>query len=211
MKRIALYARVSTKQHSQNPETQLIPLREYASQRGLEIVNEFVDLGWSGAKERRPQLDRMMAAARRRQFDAVIVWRFDRFARSTKHLVTALEEFRSLNVDFVSMTEAIDTSTPIGEVLFTIMSAFAQLERALIRERVQAGIERAKQEGKKLGRPTVLVDRVKVAERIAAGESIAKVARESGIARGTVRAIVAAETGKKAEMEPVKSLQSITP
>src|SRR5262249_34889448 len=135
---VALYARCSTRD-KQNVDTQLIPLREFARQRGIEIAGEYVDLGWSGAKERRPQLERLMADAKKKKLDAVLVWRFDRFARSTKHLLTALAEFQSLGVDFISYTELIDTSTPIGKMIFTIVGAVAEMERALIRERVQAG------------------------------------------------------------------------
>src|SRR5215471_18771796 len=137
---VALYARCSSKDKGQNPETQLIPLGEFARQRGLEVAAEYVDLGWSGAKERRPQLERLMADAKKRKLDAVLVWRSDRFARSTKHLLTALAEFQGLGVDFISYTESIDTSTPIGKMIFTIVGAVAEMKRALIRERVQAGV-----------------------------------------------------------------------
>lgn len=204
--RVALYARVSTKQHGQNPETQLQPLRQFAAQRELEIVDEYVDLGWSGGKERRPQLDRMMADARKKRFDAVMVWRFDRFARSTRHLIQALEEFSKLGIHFSSLSESIDTSTAMGKMVFTIIGAVAEMERALIRERVKAGVERAKREGKRLGRPTVLVDREKIRERLAAGESVSSIARSTGIARATVRAI--GKTGEKADESPGKSLET---
>jgi DNA invertase Pin-like site-specific DNA recombinase len=107
--RVALYARVSTKNNGQDPETQLIALREYAGHRGMTVTDEYVDVGISGAKDRRPELDRLMTDARRRRFDIVLVTRFDRFARSTKHLVLALEEFSSLGIDFVSLNESIDT------------------------------------------------------------------------------------------------------
>ncbi len=189
MSEVALYARVSTRQHGQNPETQLIPLRDFAKARGFAIATEYVDVGWSGSKERRPQLDRMMMAARRHHFTAVLVWRFDRFARSTKHLLTALSEFQSLGIDFISTTESIDSSTPVGQMVFTILAAVAQMERELIRERVQAGVDRARREGKKLGRPTVDVDREQIRRRIGCGESISSIARSTGIARSTVRAI----------------------
>jgi len=116
-------------------------------------VREYVDVGESGAKDSRPRLNELMAAARKRQIDAVLVWRFDRFARSTKHLLLALEEFRSLGIQFVSYQENIDTSSPLGQALFTIVSAVAQLERDLIRERVNAGIRNARASGKHIGRP----------------------------------------------------------
>ena len=137
--RIALYARVSTKGNGQNPETQFIALREYAHSRGLQVTGEYVDVGISGAKDRRPELDRLMKDARRRKFDAVLVARFDRFARSTRHLVLALEEFNTMGVDFVSLSESVDTSTPMGKMVFTVISAVAELERSLIRERVHHG------------------------------------------------------------------------
>src|ERR1051326_2567798 len=151
--RVALYARVSTAHHSQDPMTQLLPLRDHAALRGLSIVEEYVDLGWSGSKERRPNLDRPMADARRKKFAAVLVARFDRFARSVSHLLKALSEFQTLSIDFVSLNEQIDTSTPMGRMVFTILAAVAELERELIRERVQAGVDRARRQGKRLGRP----------------------------------------------------------
>lgn len=148
MKNAVLYARVSTKNNGQNPETQLIALRDYASNRGLTIVKEYVDHGVSGAKERRPQLDALMADARKGKFDAVLVWKFDRFARSTRHLVQALEEFQSLGIHFVSLTESIGTSTPMGRMIFTVLVAVAELERSLICERVASGLARARKQGK---------------------------------------------------------------
>src|SRR5262245_20139375 len=117
----ALYARVSTKNNGQNPETQLLPLREYAAKRGFEVVQESVDLGVSGSKDRRPELDRLMKAARSMEFDAVLVARFDRFARSTRHLVVTLEEFNALGIDFISLNESVDTSTPMGKMIFTVL------------------------------------------------------------------------------------------
>src|SRR5215510_9000190 len=130
--RVGLYARVSTKNAGQDPETQLLALREYAGHRGMTITDEYVDIGISGAKDRRPELDRLMTDARRRRFDVVLVARFDRFARSTKHLVLALEEFNSLGIDFVSLNESVDTSTPMGKMVFTVIGAVAELEPASI-------------------------------------------------------------------------------
>ncbi len=151
LKRVALYARVSTK-NRQDPESQLLPLREYAQARGFEI-SEYVDVGITGRKDSRPELDRLMADAQKRRLDAVAVWKFDRFARSTRHLVTALEQFNALGVDFISLSESIDTSTPMGKMVFTVLAAVAELELSLIRERVVMGLQRAKAQGKKLGRP----------------------------------------------------------
>ena len=182
-KRVALYARVSTKNNGQDPETQLIALREYASHRGFEIIDEYVDVGISGAKDRRPELDRLMRDARRRKIDAVLVARFDRFARSTKHLVLALEEFQSLGIDFVSLNESVDTSTPMGRMIYTVIGAVAELERSLIRERVMMGLDRARRQGKKLGRPRTLVDRERVSSLRAAGYSFRQVAAELRISK----------------------------
>ena len=153
--RVALYARVSTR--DQDCEMQLCDLRGMAQARGVRVVGEYVDKGVSGAKDRRPALDRLLKDARRRRFDAVWVWRFDRFARSLRHLVTALDEFRALDIDFLSHQEAVDTSTPAGRMLFQVIGAMAEFEREIIRERVVAGIQRAKRNGKKLGRPRKLL------------------------------------------------------
>src|SRR5262249_22681326 len=132
-KRAALYAPHFHQKQRQNPETQLIALREYVHNRRLEIVREYVDIGISGAKDRRPELDRLMRDARLKKFEAVIVARFDRFARSTRHLILALEEFHALGIDFISLNESIDTSTPMGRMIFTVIGAVAELERSLIR------------------------------------------------------------------------------
>lgn len=189
-KRIALYARVSTKNKDQDPETQLMPLREYAKYRSCTITEEYVDIGVSGSKERRPALDRLMNDAKKRKFDAVVVWKFDRFARSVKHLLIALAEFQALGVDFVSLSESLDTSTPMGKAMFTILGAIAELERDLIRERVMAGVSRARKQGKHLGRPRVVVDREKVRKCAAQGQSVKSIARDFGIGRATVDRIL---------------------
>ena len=192
--RLALYSRVSTKNNGQDPETQLVALREYAQARGFEVFHEYVDVGISGSKEKRPALDQMMADARKRRFDAVLVARFDRFARSTRHLIQALEEFDVLGVDFISLSESVDTSTPMGKMVFTVISAVAELERSLIRERVVMGLQRAKAQGKQLGRPKVFVDNEKVLRLKAQGMSYRSIAKQIGLARGTVMAAV---NGKK--------------
>ena len=149
--KVALYTRVSTQ--DQSVEMQLSDLRKFCEQRGFEVYREYSDEGVSGTKERRPSLDELMRDARKRKFDAVLCWRFDRFARSTKHLITALDEFRHLGIEFISYQENIDTSNPLGKAVFTIVSAIAELERNIIIERVKAGIRRAKENGKRLGRP----------------------------------------------------------
>jgi DNA invertase Pin-like site-specific DNA recombinase len=183
--RAAIYARVSTK--DQNCELQLRDLRAFCAARSFTLVREFVDVGESGAKDSRPQLNELMAEARKRRLDAVLVWRFDRFARSTKHLLLALEEFRSLGVQFISYQESIDTSTPLGQALFTIVAAVAQLERDLIRERVAAGIRVARENGKRLGRPRVTVSTDEILRLRAEGQSSRKIAAALGIGEGTVR------------------------
>ncbi len=148
----ALYARVSTANSGQDPEVQLLELREYCQRRG-SVTGEYIDVGISGAKERRPELDRLLADAHRRRFDAVVVWRFDRFARSVSHLLRALENFRALGIEFVSLSEQVDTSTPTGKMVFTVLGAVAELERSLIVERVKAGMRNARAKGKRIGRP----------------------------------------------------------
>src|SRR6266851_9288769 len=158
--RCALYARVSTA--DQSTDAQLVALREYAERRGWAVAGEYVDEGVSGSKERRPALDRLMADARRRAFDAVAVFRFDRFARSVSHLARALDEFRALGIEFVSLHEAVDTSTPMGRAMFHIAGAFAELEREIIRERVRAGLQNARRRGRRLGRPRAIVSRSEV-------------------------------------------------
>jgi DNA invertase Pin-like site-specific DNA recombinase len=152
MKRAAIYARVSTVDRGQDPETQLRQLREYAERRGFPVVTEYVDHA-SGAKNDRLQYRAMLEAARRRQFDVLLVWRYDRFARSMRELVNALAEFEGQGIDFISYSEGADTTTPQGKLLFGIMASLAEFERALIAERVKAGMQRAKAQGKPMGRP----------------------------------------------------------
>src|SRR4051812_47208052 len=176
MKRAAIYVRVSTaarSKHSesgnfvQNPEVQEQPLRELLSQRGWQFHQLYSDRA-SGAKEKRPGLNALMADARRGLFQVVVVWRFDRFARSVKQLVLALEEFRTLGIDFISHQEAVDSSTPLGKAMFTIIAAMAELERSIIKERIAAGLEHARCNGTRsglpVGRPKAIFDRGKVVD-----------------------------------------------
>jgi DNA invertase Pin-like site-specific DNA recombinase len=149
--RAAIYARVSTSV-GQSPQMQLRELREYCRRRGWKVAAEYTDKGISGAKDRRPELDKLMADAHRRKFDVVVVWKFDRFARSVSHLLRALETFNSLGIAFVSLSESIDTSTPAGKMVFTVLGAVAELERSLIGERVKAGLRNARANGTRLGR-----------------------------------------------------------
>jgi DNA invertase Pin-like site-specific DNA recombinase len=167
---------------------QLRDLRTYSAARQLVVFREYVDQGQSGTKDSRPQLNPLMDDARKRKLDAVIVWRFDRFARSTKHLLSALEEFRSLGVGFISYQENIETGTPLGQALFTIIAAVAELERNLIVERVCAGIRNAKSNGKRLGRPRQYLDHDRIAEMQSSGMSLRQIAAALNVGYGTVRA-----------------------
>jgi DNA invertase Pin-like site-specific DNA recombinase len=185
MLRVAMYARVSTL-NGQDPELQTRELREYADRRGWKLAGEYVDIGISGTKEKRPQLDRLMADAHRRRFDAVVVWKFDRFARSVSHLLKALETFKALGIEFVSYSELMDTSTPAGKMVFTVLGAVAELERSLTVERVKAGLRNAKAKGKVLGRPRKVLDVKKIAALQARGVGVRKIAAEMGVGVGTI-------------------------
>jgi len=184
--RAALYARVSTNGHGQDPEMQLRELREYCQRRGWDIAGEHVDLGISGAKEKRPELDRLLAEAHRRRFDAVVVWKFDRFARSVSHLLRALETFQTLGIEFVSLTEGVDTSTPMGKMVFTVLGAVAELERSLIVERVKAGLRNARAKGKKLGQPRRVLDASRINALRAQGVGWRSIAKQLGVGVGTL-------------------------
>lgn len=188
--RAAIYARVSTTGHGQDPQLQTREVREYCCRRGWEIVDEYTDAGISGAKDSRPELNRLMADAHRRRFDAVVVWKFDRFARSVSHLLRALETFNALGIAFVSLSEQIDTTTPAGKLVFTVLGAVAELERSLIAERVRAGLRNARAKGKQLGRPRVAVDAAQVASLRASGQSWRAIAGALGVSVGTVHAAV---------------------
>jgi len=183
----AIYARVSTNGHGQDPGMQLRELRDYCARRRWEAAGEFVDLGISGAKDSRPELNRLIAEAHRRRFDAVVVWKFDRFARSVSHLLRALEIFQALGVAFVSLSEQIDTTTPTGKLVFTVLGAVAELERSLIAERVRAGLRNARAKGKRLGRPPVIVDRARIANLRRSGASWREVEWRLGLSARTVR------------------------
>ena len=182
--RVALYARVSTT--DQSTDSQLLDLRRYVQERGWDIFKEYCDEGISGTKDSRPALNELMNDAKKKRFDVVLVWRFDRFARSTKHLILALEEFKNLGIDFVSYQENIDTSSPLGSAIFTIISAVAQLERDIIAERVKAGLRRAKQSGKQLGRPRANVDVREILQLRCDGLSLRAIASHVGISHTRV-------------------------
>ncbi len=170
--RVALYARVSSSNHGQDVTLQTRELREFIEHRGWQFAGEYVDLGISGSRVRRPELDRLMADAHRHQFDAVIVWKFDRFARSVSHFLRALETFQALGIDFVSLSESLDTSTPV-------------LERSLIVERAKAGLRNARAKGKRLGRPRVILDVHRIAAPRDVGRSWPQIANQLGCGVGT--------------------------
>jgi DNA invertase Pin-like site-specific DNA recombinase len=185
--RVAIYARVSTANHGQDSTMQTRELREYCERRGWKFSGEYVDEGISGTKDSRPELNRLMADAHRRRFDAIVVWRFDRFARSVSHLLRALETFKALGVEFVSLSEQVDTSTPTGKMVFTVIGAVAELERSLIAERVRAGLRNARAKGKRLGRPRVAVDAARVSALRAHGRSWREIVEEMGISKGSAQ------------------------
>src|SRR6202521_5055463 len=187
----AIYARVSTTNHGQDISMQTRELREYCERRGFEIAGEYTKVGISGSKDSRPELNRLMADAHKRRFDVVCVWRFDRFARSVSHLLRALETFKALGIDFVSFSEQMDTSTPAGKMVFTVLGAVAELERSLIVERVRAGLRNAKAKGKRLGRPRVAVDAARIEELRSQGLSWPKIAVELGVSVGTIYRVAA--------------------
>jgi DNA invertase Pin-like site-specific DNA recombinase len=189
--RVGIYARVSTA-NNQDPEMQLNELRVYAARRGWITVDEYIDQGVSGSTESRPALNRLMSDACRRRFDAILVWKIDRFGRSLKHLVNSLAELAALGVAFVSLRDNLDLSTPSGRLMFQIIGAMAEFERALIQERVRAGLRNAQAKGKKLGRPRVEVDAAMIASLRAQGRSWAEIVNETGLGKGTVQRAFAA-------------------
>jgi DNA invertase Pin-like site-specific DNA recombinase len=176
IKKAAIYTRVSTL--DQHPEMQRQELVQYVKRRGWCLYKEYSDKGVSGTTERRPALDALLEDCRRKKIDIVVVWKFDRFARSLKQLLNALELFRTLGIAFVSCTEAIDTSLPHGEMLFQIIGAIAQWERSLIVERVRAGLQHARSQGKRLGRPPL---------RVLKPEDVAELRKERARTKATFR------------------------
>jgi len=194
--RVAIYARVSTT--DQSTDSQLLDLRRYTQERNWHVFREYCDNGISGTKDNRPALNQLMDDAKKRRFDVVLVWRFDRFARSTKHLILALEEFKNLGIDFVSYQENIDTSSPLGSAIFTIISAVAQLERDIIAERVKAGLRRAKENGKRLGRPEVSIDEGEIRQLRSEGLSLRAIGERVRISHTKVARI----------LKPVKTVKA---
>jgi DNA invertase Pin-like site-specific DNA recombinase len=194
VKRAALYLRVSTV--DQHPETQGIELRQFAMQRGYEIVEEYVDHGISGTKVRRPALDRMLKDAHRRKFDGVLVWPCDRLARSTKHFLQVLDELNELGIQFHSHRESIDTEGPLGRAIVVIISAIAELERSLIVERVRAGMRRAKLEGRRIGRTPLDIDHAALVRDRLSGLSLTRCAKKYGLSRASVVRFVREAQGR---------------
>lgn len=190
MKKYALYSRVSTS--DQNVSLQLREMEAYCVARGWAPIEIFTDEGVSGSKILRPQLNNMMTRVRAGKFTTVVVWRFDRFSRSTTHLLACLEEFRKLDVQFVSVSEQLDTSTPVGRVLFTIIGAFAEFERSVLIERVRSGMAAARAQGRPISRPR-LISRLDLHRHRAAGMAPRKIARELGVHPASVRRILRKE------------------
>ena len=186
--RTALYLRVSTAE--QKPDLQYDGLRGYAARAGLDVVQDYCDVAVSGRREGRPQLSALMAAARNQEIDCVLVWKFDRFARSTRHLLTALEEFDHLGVRFVSVQDQIDTDSPMGRAMFTIIGAMAELESSLISERVTAGMRAAEARGRHLGRPATPQRVVSEIEALATSTDFSVRAIQKRIAGRASRGIV---------------------
>jgi len=207
--RAALYARVSTLT-AQNPEMQLSELREYASHRGWVVVQEYVDRGFSGSKESRPALNDLMSDARHRRFDSIVCWKIDRIGRSLKHLVNSLADLNALGVAFVSLHDNLDLSTPSGRLMFQIIGAMAEFERALIQERVRAGLRNAKARGKRLGRPRRIVDCERIARLRANGRSWSSIAGELGIGEGTARRAVYTPAKNLSNSESVSDCRNLT-
>ena len=192
----AVYSRVSTVGQGQDSTMQTRELIEYCERRGWEIFDSYVDEGVSGKKDSRPQLNRLMADAHVRRFDVVVVWRFDRFSRSVSHLCRTLETFHALRIDFVSMMEQIDTTTPAGTFVFHVLAAVAQSERETTVERVRAGLRNARAKGKRLGRPTKSVDVDRINALRASGQSWRSIAAAMRLSVGTVYAAARSQRGK---------------
>lgn len=186
MTRVAVYCRCSTTE--QNVDLQLDALRDYVQARGFKIVQEYVDEGVSGAKSKRPALDQLLKDAHRRRFDAVLIWKLDRLGRSLSHLIHLVETFSGLGIDLVSLGDpGLDTTSPHGKLLFSIMASVAEFERDLIRERTRAGMQSAKRRGSKIGRPRAQVSVLKAQALLDEGLSFSAVARELGVSRATLQ------------------------
>lgn len=204
--RTASYGRVSTTE--QIAGMQLDELRAYCPRRQWEIVQEYIDASVSGAKESRPALNRLLADAKRRKFDAVLVYRYDRFARSLRQLVNALSEFDALGIHFISLHEGVDTCTPNGRLVFGIFASIAEFERELIRGRVRSGLAAARARGKQLGRPRISLDHAQINRLRAVVLSWAGIAEQLGVGEGTVRRIAVASAKNLSAAPPATLLLS---
>ncbi len=182
--RVGIYARVSTRE--QSPESQLLDLRQFCAARGWEIVKEFVDVGISGAKDERPALRDLQEHAKRRLIDVVLVWRFDRFARSLKHLLNTLHELNELRIHFVSYQEGLDTSTAQGRLTFSLVGAIAEFERELARERIMSGLRNARAKGSQLGRPNAEFDLEKALQMHKEGRNLREIGAELNVSAATL-------------------------
>jgi len=188
-KSVAIYARVSTDR--QSTESQLNALREYAGKRAWAISKEYIDEGYTGSNTKRPAFNEMMADAKKRKFDVLLVYKLDRLSRSLKDLITTLDDLKSIGIDFISYDNGLDTTTPTGRLMFNVVGAVAEFEREIIKERVRAGLENAKRKGKRLGRPPASSALVKEAKRLRSqGMSYRKIGKQLGIPESTVRANV---------------------
>ena len=181
----ALYARVSTADKGQDLEMQVRELREYCERRSWTVAAEYVDVGVSGAKDSRPKLNKLMADAKQRRFDAILVWKLDRFGRSLKHLVSALGEFEALGVAFVSLRDSFDLTTPAGRLMFNMVASFAEFERDLIRERVK-GIANRRAKGFRVGRKPLSIDTARLLALRSEGLTIREIAASLGCSRSLV-------------------------
>jgi len=192
MRNVALYCRVSTSK--QSCENQLLELRQIADRNGWSIVAEFIDEGVSGAKVQRPALDLLMRAATQRKFDLLMCWDISRLGRSLPHLVQMMEEMRALKIDMFFHQQSIDTSTPAGKLCFQIFGSLAEWEREMIRERIRAGLDRARAHGAKLGRPSKMSDSLRsaVVLRRDKGMAIRQIARQLEVGVATVCKALAA-------------------
>jgi DNA invertase Pin-like site-specific DNA recombinase len=184
--RVALYGRVSTANHGQDVGMQMTELRHYCARRGFEITGEYIDHGISGAKDSRPALNRLMADAHQRRFDAVCCWKLDRFGRSLKHLVNAIADLEAMGIAFISLQDNLDLSTPPGRLMFHIIAAMAQFERSLIQERVRAGMRNARAKGRQIGRRRAAFDPEQARSLLLAGRSLAQVGAALGVSASTV-------------------------
>jgi DNA invertase Pin-like site-specific DNA recombinase len=183
-------------------------LLQFAEARGWTVVADYTDAGVSGAKDSRPELNRLMLAAKRRQFDVVLCWKLDRFGRSLRHLVNSLADLEAVGVAFVSLTDNLDLTTPAGRLMFQVIAAMGEFERELIRERVRAGLRNARAKGRTLGRPRVAVDAARIGRLRSQGLSWVTIAAQLGVGEGTIYRLSRASAKNPVETAPLKFLFS---